>query len=81
MQGGKIRIEQSSKHLMPMSARPIRASWCPTLPTGEPEYVALGGEDASVNVWDVTGKAYARTLSTIYVSVCLVQIYRNPQAM
>mmetsp|Transcript_5689 Transcript_5689/g.16238 ORF Transcript_5689/g.16238 Transcript_5689/m.16238 type:complete len:600 (-) Transcript_5689:245-2044(-) len=52
--GGKIRIEQSSKHLMPMSARPIRASWCPTLPTGEPEYVALGGEDASVNVWDVT---------------------------
>ena len=66
VQGNRIRIEQTSKHLMPMSARPIRASWCPTLPTGEPEYVALGGEDATVNVWDVAGGCSAALLSVAF---------------
>lgn len=66
VQGNRVRIEQTSKHLMPMSARPIRASWCPTLPTGEPEYVALGGEDATVNVWDVTGDCSAALLSVAF---------------
>ena len=55
LQGGRVKLELSSKHLMPQSARPIRAAWCPTLPSGEPEYVALGSEDCSVYVYDVSG--------------------------
>lgn len=50
-----MRLELASKHLMPQSARPIRAAWCPTLPSGEPEYVAMGSEDSSVYVYDVSG--------------------------
>jgi hypothetical protein len=55
LQGGRVKLELSSKHLMPQSARPIRAAWCPTLPSDEPEYVALGSEDCSVYVYDVSG--------------------------
>lgn len=55
LQGGRVKLELASKHLMPQSARPIRAAWCPTLPSGEPEYVALGSEDCSVYVYDVSG--------------------------
>jgi len=50
-----VKLELASKHLMPQSARPIRAAWCPTLPSAEPEYIASGSEDTAVYVYDITG--------------------------
>jgi hypothetical protein len=64
LQGGRVKLELASKHLMPQSARPIRAAWCPTLPSGEPEYVALGSEDCSVYVYDVSGAASPTVMSS-----------------
>ena len=40
-------MELASKHLLPQSARPIRAAWCPTLPSNEPAYIAMGEDAAS----------------------------------
>lgn len=68
--GSKMRLELSSKHLMPLSARPIRASWCPTLPSCE--YIALGGENTAVNVWDISDSEAAP------VAVTTLQGHRSP---
>ena len=43
-----------AKVLLPVSARKIRPAWCPSLPAKAPEYVARGGEDTCVYVYDVT---------------------------
>jgi hypothetical protein len=76
LQGGRVKLELASKHLMPQSARPIRAAWCPTLPSGEPEYVALGSEDCSVYVYDVSGATSpvgrCRMLLSMPAVVCLM---------
>lgn len=70
-----MKLELASKHLMPQSARPIRAAWCPTLPSAEPEYVAAGSEDTAVYVYDITSalmKLLIRNLISGDGAVCCV---------
>ena len=39
---------------MPRAARGIAAVLCPPGASGELEYVAMGGEDTGVYIWDVS---------------------------
>ncbi|KAK9814573.1 hypothetical protein WJX72_008091 [[Myrmecia] bisecta] len=50
------KLEVVAKAQMPIAARKIKAIFCPTLNYNEPEYIAMGGEDTGVYVYDITRK-------------------------
>ncbi|KAK9805830.1 hypothetical protein WJX73_005036 [Symbiochloris irregularis] len=47
-------LEGIIKAPVPRAARPIKATFCPTEDITEPEYIAMGGEDTGVYVYDVS---------------------------
>ncbi len=48
------RLEVAARAGVPVAARKIAAAFCPALHVTEAEYIAMGGEDTSVYIYDIS---------------------------